>query len=497
MHRFRLPQRLSDLESLRSFYWVIWMALLVVALPNLLMWWVSARLGIPRAPIDLDYLITAAAIVLIGRTAGFLAFTLAVLLDLMAAFLPIFGLNFVGSKWQVLWLALSHWSSSKILIIVGSIIATTGILVLAAGRPSMSRKCRLQLTGLLIALGLVISTIEYGFLLWDHSLSGAHFHRQRLACTRMSRETYYWLRDYFSLRATGEYMPIVRGGAATWKYFDRRTELSERATPASLRAVGGGRPNVLLVLVESLGCLKADPGRRKLFAPLWALEAKYEIESGEIQFHGNTCQGEMRELTWRVPQGLVDRNAPRLSLPNWFLTRGYRTLAIHGFTGRFGDRLAWYPLVGFSQALFLDDFFAANPNLELQGSLFQGASDRLTAEEVHKHLLIASRAHIPLFLHWMTLSSHFPVDSSYAEACRPLWFQLEGVPSTICALERIQGDTINLISRIAVDPKLAPTDIIVVGDHPPPLPSLQDRQCYVEGQVPYVILRSRLAAPAP
>ena len=101
----------------------------------------------------------------------------------------------------------------------------------------------------------------------------------------------------------------------------------------------------------------------------------------------------------------------------------------------------------------------------------------------------------PRLVYWMTLNSHLPLrdadadDSSFD--CQK-FLTLRSDPG-LCLHTRVLGRALDSVARIALDPDLPPTEIIVVGDHAPPSLSLEHRGMYDQTRVPFIRLIPKAA----
>ena len=249
------------------------------------------------------------------------------------------------------------------------------------------------------------------------------------------------------------------------------------------------KPNVLLVLVESLGVLRDAHQRTVLFSAFddAALRRNFSITTGTTSFFGATAYGEMRELCHtRSPYtALLDGSGPTC-LPALFAARGYRTVSVHGFTSAFYDRSHWYPKAGFVRSVFQES--TTTPYKRRCGGAFSGLCDVEIAETLSDKLAKATQ---PLFLYWVTLNSHVPVRAGQAT---PRHDCTTGGPfgdPEVCAMAEIWEDLFAAISRLAL--RNPGTEILLVGDHAPPLWRRAARDRFEPDRVPWIRLSPRLA----
>jgi len=251
--------------------------------------------------------------------------------------------------------------------------------------------------------------------------------------------------------------------------------------------------NVVLVLVESDGLLRNERDEARVLAPLTGKEVarRYKVASGVQRFSGSTLAGELRALCGlRGPA--VDAETARAlppCLPKLLARRGFETLSFHGNSGRFFDRERWYPQLGFDLTYFAEQMqITARRPLAECGTLIHGICDLEFLGTLRREL--APAAPKQKFLYWLTLSSHLPVDEVLARDSTLDCEETASLPpdSPPCGLARILHTVHRRIAALALDPAIAPTRFIVVGDHAPVFPVRADRDLYDEARVPFVDL---------
>jgi hypothetical protein len=267
------------------------------------------------------------------------------------------------------------------------------------------------------------------------------------------------------------------------------------AAPALAYGDGSSPQNVLIILEESLGGLKNGADQHAVLAPLESpeVEARYTLRGGSVAFWGGTVGGEMRELC-DTAFGPEDNTAETLRkcLPWKFRQLGYRTTGVHGFTKKMFDRQHWYPLIGFQELIFREELSTKLKGV--CGSAFPGNCDTEVASYIGD--LIAARRSQRLFIYWMTLTAHLPVDDKTAESSE---FPCQNFDSTrryheICNLVRVQFETNQAIAKLVLRPDLPPMTVILAGDHAPPFMTNQLRAFYQQHRVPYIILEPKPTA---
>lgn len=254
--------------------------------------------------------------------------------------------------------------------------------------------------------------------------------------------------------------------------------------------------NVLVILVEALGKPAASP-ERELFEADWnrpEWKKRYIVQTGSNHFAGSTTYGELRELCdTTTPYDTFDFSSADC-LPERFVRAGYETTAIHSFSASFFDRTTWYPKTGFQNLVF-DDALAKAGARACQG-IFPGRCDVDVGKVIHDRL---SRAGKPQFIYWLTLNTHAPViadDTLGTTRCtlgKQEW--RFGFPA-ICRMFELHHALANSIDELVMSPDLPDMDILMVGDHRPPLFDREANARFSQDRVPWIYLRAKDQPPA-
>lgn len=258
--------------------------------------------------------------------------------------------------------------------------------------------------------------------------------------------------------------------------------------------------NVVYVIVESMGYLN-DPVARDLIAsPLNspAVQERYVVTSGHSGYYGSTTNGEMRELCdTRTPYQELTKDLAGQCLPAQLHRRGYETLAFHGFSGEMFGRTGWYPVLGFDHAAFSENLL---PKLKRTcGSAFPGACDTDIATVISAE---AAKTTKPKLIYWLTLNTHIPVAPGFAITnfnCESAESRIVFQRPQVCRMGELWHDLFDSIAKLALDPAIGPAEIMIVGDHAPPLWSRGGRERFMPGQVAWYRLtpKSRDSAGLP
>ncbi len=252
------------------------------------------------------------------------------------------------------------------------------------------------------------------------------------------------------------------------------------------------RHDVLLVIVEGLGTFRETDKQQLIWGPLLEADLKehYDIYQGNVPYNGSTSVAEARELcNFQADYRDFRKRESIGCLPHLALKSGYSTTAFHGFTGTFFERFDWYPKIGFQHLNFLEN----KGGLEQQGTYskcgtaFEGMCDADIARSVSKYLL--GNDPTPRFAYWLTLNSHKPV--GLGEVPERLQCDDGGVfdDTELCRMGEQWLNISYLVKEIAMNPKLQPTEIVLVGDHPPPLFTRHGRNQFEPRKVAWLHLK--------
>ena len=249
------------------------------------------------------------------------------------------------------------------------------------------------------------------------------------------------------------------------------------------------RPNVLIVMVEGLGVFSDGALQAIMTEPVMGADVaeRYAVTSGQVTYYGSTTAAEMRELCAnREHFETMLETTDEACLPARMARVGYRTIAYHGFSKDMFERDKWYPNIGFQKAIFGEDMYFQH--LPICGMAFRGICDTAVANIV-KSVMTGARE--PTFMYWLTLNTHVPIiegEHSGYLACgdgNPFGSRL------VCDLAGMWRDIFGAVAGIALAEGLPPTEILIIGDHAPPLWSRKQRTQFDPGRVPWIRLSPR------
>jgi len=273
--------------------------------------------------------------------------------------------------------------------------------------------------------------------------------------------------------------------------FGRHVPVVSAANASGFKTVAGanGR-NVVLVIVESLGNLLDADARARIVAPIYEprITEKYNVSYGRIVYYGSTTSAEMRELCeTRAPYAEFTKSSGSSCLPERLHMQGYATTAVHGFYSGMFERNQWYPRIGFHKMEFGEVLM---PQIKRKcGTAFRGACDADLPPLIEQ---VAAETKSPDFIYWLTLNTHIPVGPGEALTNFDCERQDNGFGlRRVCRMAELWHDVFRAVAQLALDPSIGPAEILVVGDHAPPLWSKKGRAEFEAGKVPWYRLTPR------
>ncbi len=222
--------------------------------------------------------------------------------------------------------------------------------------------------------------------------------------------------------------------------------------------------NIILIVVESLGAPSLDSNSNYGYGDFEKeLQSFNLLKRGLIPFHGSTTWSEIRERfglkgAYPIPQDLLSR-----SLMFKLRREGYYTAGFHSYRGSMFNRSYWWPKEGFQETVFMENRIDQYP-------LHFGVFTTLNDEEMLGGEICRLLSKTPYFMYFLCSNTHFPTSEN------PKVFLEQGL--------------LRLTKKIALLEKegiLTNADLIIVGDHAPPIPS----NLFDPTRVPYWILRTK------
>ncbi|MDY0871767.1 sulfatase-like hydrolase/transferase [Dongia rigui] len=240
--------------------------------------------------------------------------------------------------------------------------------------------------------------------------------------------------------------------------------------------------HMLVVIVEAMGHF-ADPKMQGLLEQAiraGGVEQRYTVTSGTNGFIGGTTSAEMREFCQTRDSYLDNLDRPRPDcLPFKMSAAGYTTGGYHGFSGEMFERSKWWPHIGFTQRHFGEDLM--QPGDKLCGDVFVGICDPKLVRDLAAQFKAATS---PQFNYLLTFNTHVPVivDQGYHH----LDCSRRGsvVPEReVCIMTDAWIELLETIAKAFAAADVPPTEILIVGDHAPPLWYRKARDLFTPRQV--------------
>lgn len=443
-----------------------------LGVPNLLVVVLGQAVYLVRPPVNLDYALLAPAFAVAGGavTAGLFGLLLAV--DLMRSVLPAFHLSPQAAVESALAV-----SGLPPLVTLGAGMAALvgiGLLAGAARRGLRPVPRRPGAAGLVLAAAAALAVAE-----------------DRLQAPGPDGEAA--LRTDVVTSAVSFLYQGVRAGRADAGPVRHGVEAATDPVFAAMEAGRALPGRVVVVLVESLG-LPVDPAvealqRAALDDP--RVRARYRLAEDTIRFRGSTVPAELRELCGLgVATVHPDTVALPLArcLPARLGERGYRTVGVHGFSGVFFRRSAWYP------ALFDEVYLGAAVHRltgapDRCGLVFVGACDGDIGRWLAGRL--TDPGHGRQLVYWLTLNAHAPFPAPDPALTVVSCADLPGLEPEVCRLLGHHDLVLRSVAAAAVDPALEPTLFVIVGDHAPPFATHGSRRRFHPDVVPAYLLWPR------
>lgn len=240
--------------------------------------------------------------------------------------------------------------------------------------------------------------------------------------------------------------------------------------------------HMLVVIVEAMGHF-ADPKMQGLLEQAirsGGIEDRYTVTAGTNGFIGSTTAAEMREFCQTRDSYLGNLDGPRPDcLPFKMTAAGYTTAGYHGFSGEMFERSKWWPHIGFTERHFGEDMM--QPGEKLCGDVFVGICDPKLVRDLAAHLKAATS---PQFDYLLTFNTHVPVivDQGYHHLdCSS---KESAVPEReVCIMTDAWIELLETIAKTFAAADVPPTEILIVGDHAPPLWYRKARDLFTPRQV--------------
>lgn len=246
---------------------------------------------------------------------------------------------------------------------------------------------------------------------------------------------------------------------------------------------------LLFILNESWGIFTPDNGsiNSSVYAALANLTNVKLVAQGENPALESTIEGEIRELcdlkakSGNFAFGPFDKFKQCVSVR--LQEQGYQVQSFHASDSKMYNRKIWYPHIGFQNAHFFPHF----SNIK-QCHSFHGACDY---NVVHDVSAANKAAKGKSFIYWLTLNTHHPyseldmLDKNTYDCKQPLFKGRQEA----CRNLNLQNQFFQILANEIKDGGFKDTEIIVVGDHPPPLILDEYKDSFKSYTVPFIHVR--------
>ena len=305
------------------------------------------------------------------------------------------------------------------------------------------------------------------------------YHERELQANLFGRNNFYFVKSQFELyQASQDFDFILERNVdpvfSPLKFDQASRHLSQ---PTSQK--------ILFIVNESWGQPKNPALQEAVLGKLLAQKDQFEFwQSGHFPFVGATVQGEIRELCTLSVSGFALKRTPAGQfagcLPNKLKQQGYATIALHGASSALYDRSSWWPKAGFSQ-ISTAEYLIGKPTC----MAFNGVCDSALFENVQQTFA----KHDKLFFYWMTLTSHadYPEQDLFDHR---LQCEQYGLPkeTALCRSFSLQAQFFDGLAELVQRPEMRGAEVIVVGDHSPPVMNLGEAFKYLTdgGEVAWI-----------
>lgn len=228
----------------------------------------------------------------------------------------------------------------------------------------------------------------------------------------------------------------------------------------------GNSDKKLLIVAESWGVARHDSTQKDILAGIYGQKDRLEfVKEGYFDFAGATVEGELRELCLLgVKGGYAFNKVPDQEfincLPNQLKQMGHHTTGMHSGFSQIYERNFLYPKMG-----FVETIFAEHHSNKRRCEAFNGICDSELFDVVAKSF----DEHDNNFFYWLTLTSHshYPKGdiTNHRLDCTKHHLPKGDICNNFMLHTQFFDDLGELIRR----PEMAGVEVIVVGDHMPPL----------------------------
>lgn len=223
---------------------------------------------------------------------------------------------------------------------------------------------------------------------------------------------------------------------------------------------------MFLIVAESWGVARDSKAQKDILAGIYRHSDKFEfVDTGYFGFSGATVEGELRELCQLDVEGgygfkKLDSTPFENCLPHRLKTQGYKTVGMHtGFSGIY-ERTYLYANMGFQKTIFAEQY-----NNRKRCLPFNGICDSEVFDVVEQEFASNDK----LFFYWLTLTSHSPFAEKDMVNPRFDCAKYDIPQGDICNNFRLGAQFFDGLGELVAKPEMKGVEVIVVGDHMPPV----------------------------
>lgn len=437
-------------------------AILLVLLPNIIFWILALITSTARPIINLDYVTATLLLTLPWKPTkwlGVLSFWFALLFDVLMLVMQQFPfMDLLGALYLAPFIM-----KAPLLYQVLTGILLLYVLLMPFILEKTSQKTNFWHTSLLVIPLFVISYFTSHLQYYERSAQANIF----------GANNFYYARSQYSLYSSSQNADFLTAGFSDPVFLP----LGKQQRAAS-HLLNPHSQKILIIVNESWGQPQNKELQDAVFAKLTEQKDKFSIwENGSFNFIGATIEGEIRELcAYGGLRGYALRRTSKEKftqcLPNILKKQGYATFALHGASSQLYDRFSWYPKAGFDEIKTAENMIGRKTC-----SAFGGVCDSVLFDEVSNFFKIH---HKGLF-YWMTLTSHadYPRSDLFNHRLQCMEY---GLPddTDLCRNFSLQTQFFDGLAELITQPEMKGVEVIVVGDHPPPVANIGEVFKYLE-----------------
>lgn len=442
--------------------------LLMLVIVNGLFYVLSQKLGISRGLVNIDYFIPVFCILYNQRLLYYLSSLLVICIDFLLLFGQIFPVIHPENLLYLMKFSLMVSDDYKlyVVLIIGAIVLQ---IFLIKKIYSVERSKTQIVANLFIFNILIFCLAVFNNGLIQKAPKKGNFWKPKTDFVVSQLWNYYnyfqgsFLRTYNMTGETFQKVKVIGATKPLWENIKKYNK-------------------TLLIINESWGVPTNKNIQDDILQPLLIQQSVQNVTQKNLDIIGYTISAELRELCQKVPNHFnlkKQLTGFERCLPHLYKQAGYKTTAVHGALSNMYDRKYWYPRAGFDEMLFRD------MGLNLPHSFcysFPGNCD----SDITSRVKMQFEQHDKIFLYWLTLTTHSVYD------LRDLRVDLFDchkfnvvTDSASCRNLKLQKQFFYFLADMLNSEEFRGTKVIVVGDHEPPIISIE-KSAFYENKVPSI-----------